>query len=48
MNDIDTINPCALDDNEIASVGPRFNAAFNVLGVMFFVTFLGYVALHCL
>ena len=48
MNDIDTINPCALDDNEIASVGVRTNKVFNVLGVMFFVTFLGYVALHCI
>jgi hypothetical protein len=48
MNDIDTINPCALSDNDIAHISPRLNTAFNILGVMFFVSFLGYVALHCI
>lgn len=47
MND-NNINSCASDDKDFASVGSRVNAAFNVLGVMFFVTFLGYVALHCI
>lgn len=48
MNDIDNINPCALDDNELVRVGPRLNMAFNILGIMFFVVFLIYLVLHCL
>jgi len=48
MNDIDTINPCALRDNEIPHVNPRVNSAFNILGIMFLVSFLAYVAMHCL
>ncbi len=48
MNDIDTINPCALHDNEIPHVNPRLNSAFNILGIMFLVSFLAYVAMHCL
>ncbi len=48
MNEIDTINPCALSDNDIACVSPSINTAFNVLGIMFFVSFMAYLALHCI
>ena len=48
MNDIDTINPCALGDNEISHINPRLNNAFNILGIMFLVSFLAYVAMHCI
>lgn len=48
MNNIDNINPCALSDNEMLNVGPRLNTVFNILGVMFFVVILIYLALHCL
>lgn len=48
MNDIDTINPCALDDNEFSQINPRLNSAFNILGIMFLVSFLAYVAMRCL
>lgn len=48
MNDIETINPCEFSDGEIVTISPRLNTAFNVLGIMFIVSFLVYVALHCL
>ena len=47
MNDINNLNSCTCDDRDCSVMGSRANAVFNVLGVMFFVTFLGYVALHC-
>jgi len=48
MNDIDKINPCALSDNDIAYSTPWLNNLFNIVGILFFVTFLGYVTVHCL
>lgn len=47
MNDIDNLNPCALGDDEMTCTSVRTNKFFNILGIMFFVTFLGYVAMHC-
>ncbi len=47
MNDIDTLNPCALSDLEIwPRMSRALNAATNVAGVMFLVSFLVYVAMH--
>ena len=47
MKEIDNINPYALGNSEFARIGKFVNTAFNVCGIMFFVTFLGYIALHC-
>ena len=48
MNDIDAINPCALSDNEIVTVGPALNKLFNLTGIAFLISCLGYLMLHCL
>jgi Na+/phosphate symporter len=48
MKSIDNINTCTCGSNKSARVLQRANTVFNVFGIMFFVTFLGYVALHCL
>ena len=48
MKNMENINSCALSNNKVARVLNRVNTAFNLFGVMFFVTFLGYIALHCL
>ena len=47
MKTIDKTSSCALANNEFASVRHLVNSFFNVFGIMFFVTFLGYIALHC-
>lgn len=44
MNDVEKINSCSLVNKEIVS--KCLNTFFNVLGIMFFVSFMGYVALH--
>ena len=48
MNDIDTINPCALSDQEIVTVGPALNKLFNLAGIAFLLTCLVYLVMHCL
>ena len=48
MNDIDSINPCALSDSDFAGVSPRIKTAFNIVGIMFFITIIGYLAFHCI
>ena len=45
MNDIDIITRISTGKNEIS--GKSVNTVCNVLGIMFFVAFLGFVALHC-
>lgn len=47
MKKNDDINSCALGDREFARVRSFVNMAFNMFGIMFFVTFLGYIAIHC-
>lgn len=47
MKEMENINSCALGNNKFAKVLHRVNTAFNLFGIMFFVTFLGYIALHC-
>lgn len=48
MNDIDNINPCAFSDEDFGAVGSRLNTVFNVVGIMFLLTTLTYLTLHCL
>ena len=47
MNDIDTINPCALSDNDITTLSPALNRAFNITGITFLATGLLYLLAHC-
>lgn len=47
MKNIDNISPCTLNSNKFARVLHYVNTAFNMFGIMFFVVFLGYIALHC-
>ena len=47
MKSIDNINTCACGSNKFARVLQCANTAFNVFGIMFFVTFFGYIAIHC-
>lgn len=44
MKNMDNIN---LSTRSCVSARQPVNRALNVLGVMFFVTFLGYIAFHC-
>lgn len=46
MNDINNLNPCELGDSNLAS--PRVNKLFNIVGVLFIATFLGYITMHCM
>ena len=48
MKETDKFYTCALGDSEFARVRRLVNTVFNVFGIMFFVTFLGYIAIHCL
>ncbi len=47
MRIIDNISTCTLDGNKFASVLHHVNTVFNVFGIMFFVVFLSYIAIHC-
>lgn len=47
MKDVKNLNSCASADNKCGSVLHRVNMAFNMVGVMFFITFFGYIAIHC-
>lgn len=47
MKEVKNLNSCAPAGNECAGVLHRVNMAFNVLGVMFFIAFIGYIAIHC-
>ena len=46
MNDIDTINPFALSDDENICPSNSLNTIMNVMGILFIASFLGYLALH--
>jgi len=46
MNDVKKNNSSTLGNKEIAV---KFvNAFFNAVGILFFVSFMGYMALHCI
>lgn len=47
MKNNDNISTCAQADNKPVSMRLLVNTALNAFGVMFFVSFLGYIALHC-
>ena len=47
MKTTDKITSCALVNSRFAGARQFANIVFNVCGIMFFVTFLGYIALHC-
>ncbi|MBR5117708.1 MAG: hypothetical protein IK100_03555 [Muribaculaceae bacterium] len=47
MKKTDNINSCVLGNSEFVNVRRLVNTTFNVFGIMFFVTFLGYIAMHC-
>lgn len=47
MKTTEKTTSCTLANNEFARVRHLVNTSFNVCGIMFFVTFLGYIALHC-
>lgn len=47
MNDIKTANPCALNDNDFACASPCLNWVSNIVGMIFLVSFLAYLAMHC-
>lgn len=47
MRKNDKISTCVLGGNKFASALSHVNTVFNLFGIMFFVTFLGYIAIHC-
>ncbi len=47
MKNMENINSCTFGGNTPAFVRQLVNVTSNVCGIMFFVTFLGYIAFHC-
>ncbi|MBR5638310.1 MAG: hypothetical protein IKW83_00965 [Muribaculaceae bacterium] len=47
MKKTDKTTSCAFGNNKFASVRHLVNTLSNLSGIMFIVTFLGYIVLHC-